>query len=90
MQFPNCSNQMDEVQKYGVDIDFCPRCKGVWLDRGEIEKITDSQDRYQDYMDKTHPDDRRNYFSNNNDQFEGSYHKKKRRGEFLEDLFDLG
>jgi Zn-finger nucleic acid-binding protein len=27
------------VQKYGVEVDICPDCKGVWLDRGELEKI---------------------------------------------------
>ena len=27
------------MQRYEVDIDYCPSCKGVWLDRGEIDKI---------------------------------------------------
>jgi len=33
-------------QRYGVDIDFCPSCKGIWLDRGEIEKIANASKRY--------------------------------------------
>jgi Zn-finger nucleic acid-binding protein len=36
---PVCSEKMKEVQRQGVDIDICPGCKGVWLDRGELEKI---------------------------------------------------
>jgi len=33
---PNCSNEMREMLQQGVLIDFCPSCKGVWLDGGEI------------------------------------------------------
>ena len=39
MQCPNCSAQMRLMQRYDADIDYCPSCKGVWLDRGEIAKI---------------------------------------------------
>jgi uncharacterized protein len=31
--------QLMEINKSGVMIDVCPECKGVWLDRGELEKI---------------------------------------------------
>jgi len=30
---------MREVEKNGVTVDICPSCKGVWLDRGELEKL---------------------------------------------------
>lgn len=30
---------MTETEKAGVTIDTCPKCRGVWLDRGELEKI---------------------------------------------------
>ena len=43
---PNCSTMMRANQRYGVDIDFCPSCKGIWLDRGEIEKIANASKRY--------------------------------------------
>ena len=39
LQCPNCSVEMHIVQKNEIDIDYCPECKGVWLDRGEIDKI---------------------------------------------------
>ncbi|MHA3915073.1 TFIIB-type zinc ribbon-containing protein [Halovulum sp. GXIMD14793] len=29
------------TERSGVEIDYCPRCRGVWLDRGELEKIID-------------------------------------------------
>lgn len=39
MQCPVCDDRMKEVERLGVSIDICPGCKGVWLDRGELEKI---------------------------------------------------
>jgi Zn-finger nucleic acid-binding protein len=36
---PVCDGRTRTVEKYGVEIDICPDCKGVWLDRGELEKI---------------------------------------------------
>lgn len=36
---PVCSTAMTEVDKAGVTIDTCPKCRGVWLDRGELEKL---------------------------------------------------
>jgi len=41
MNCPVCSERMREVSKYDVQVDICPGCKGVWLDRGELEKIID-------------------------------------------------
>ncbi|MBM6930828.1 zf-TFIIB domain-containing protein [[Clostridium] spiroforme] len=28
-------------EKHGVEIDYCPNCRGIWLDRGELDKIID-------------------------------------------------
>lgn len=36
---PNCNLGMTQVQRSGVEIDICPQCRGVWLDRGELEKL---------------------------------------------------
>lgn len=39
MQCPVCDARLRSVEKHGVEVDVCPDCKGVWLDRGELEKI---------------------------------------------------
>ncbi|MDF2669493.1 MAG: hypothetical protein K0R67_1799 [Paenibacillus sp.] len=40
MKCPVCHDtRMREVEKDGILIDVCPDCKGVWLDRGELEKL---------------------------------------------------
>lgn len=36
---PNCNASMSEVKRNDVAFDMCPTCRGVWLDRGELEKI---------------------------------------------------
>ena len=36
---PNDSASMTTVQRSGVEFDMCPTCRGVWLDRGELEKL---------------------------------------------------
>jgi uncharacterized protein len=39
---PNCNEGMQEVRRNEVQIDVCPKCRGVWLDRGELEKLLHS------------------------------------------------
>jgi Zn-finger nucleic acid-binding protein len=36
---PVCQGEMREVNKHGVLVDTCTQCRGVWLDRGELEKL---------------------------------------------------
>ena len=39
MNCPVCDERLRAVEKYGLEIDLCPGCKGVWLDRGKLETI---------------------------------------------------
>jgi len=39
MRCPVCDARLRAVEKHGVEVDICPDCKGVWLDRGELDKI---------------------------------------------------
>ena len=36
---PNCNSSMSAVSRQAVEFDMCPSCRGVWLDRGELEKL---------------------------------------------------
>ena len=38
---PNCRVDLVMAERHGVEIDYCPKCRGVWLDRGEIDKIVE-------------------------------------------------
>jgi Zn-finger nucleic acid-binding protein len=39
MNCPVCTNQLRPVDRGGIEIDVCPQCRGVWLDRGELDKL---------------------------------------------------
>lgn len=51
---PNCNTSMQAVNRSGVELDICPGCRGVWLDRGELEKILadERQVRQEDQDDR--------------------------------------
>lgn len=39
MQCPNDGAVLTMSERSGIEIDYCPTCRGVWLDRGELDKI---------------------------------------------------
>jgi uncharacterized protein len=43
MNCPACNVPLSMADRQGVEIDYCPRCRGVWLDRGEIDKIVERE-----------------------------------------------
>ena len=83
---PNCLTPMQEIRRYEADIDYCPSCNGIWLDRGEIDKIARAQNR----IDEEHY--RRYHRDRDCDDYDDDYYHygghRRRRG-FLGDLFDF-
>lgn len=41
MNCPVCSVRLQMTERQNVEVDYCPQCRGVWLDRGELDKIID-------------------------------------------------
>ena len=39
MKCPSCDIDLLMAERQGVEIDYCSRCRGIWLDRGELDKI---------------------------------------------------
>lgn len=46
MNCPRCRDDLRRADRSGVEIDFCPRCRGVWLDGGELEKLLERSQGY--------------------------------------------
>jgi Zn-finger nucleic acid-binding protein len=44
---PNCQTTLLMMDRQGVTIDYCPNCRGVWLDKGELEKIIERSAQYE-------------------------------------------
>jgi len=95
---PKCGSDMRAYERNGVTIDQCTGCRGIFLDRGELEKLTDAEASY--YGSRPAPaapapapaarypeDDRYR-----DDRYRGGdrddYYKKKKKRSFLDDLFD--
>jgi Zn-finger nucleic acid-binding protein len=38
---PRCGAALSMSERQGIEIDYCPQCRGVWLDRGELDKIVE-------------------------------------------------
>ena len=62
MNCPVCSTDLRAVDRQGVEIDYCPRCRGVWLDRGELDKLLARSAQYRDEEDDDDDDDRRKHY----------------------------
>ena len=93
MKCPIDGTELKMADRSGVEIDYCPTCRGVWLDRGELDKIIERSavaapppppPPQATYRDDDH--DRR---ARHDDRFGGFGRKKKKRDSFLDDLFDF-
>ncbi len=47
MNCPKCRVNLVIADRQGIEIDFCPQCRGVWLDRGELDKIIERANHYE-------------------------------------------
>lgn len=84
MKCPVCSVELRLAERQGVEIDYCPQCRGVWLDRGELDKIIDKSAReYELPRESDYRSPRRSH----EDEHERYYGKKKKS--FLRDIFDF-
>jgi Zn-finger nucleic acid-binding protein len=88
MPCPVCAVPLVMSERQGVEIDYCPQCRGVWLDRGELDKIVERSAREAatpppQTAPQTPP-------AQGGPWGYGSHpkHHYKRRKSFLEELFD--
>jgi Zn-finger nucleic acid-binding protein len=56
MNCPKCSVPLSIADRQGVEIDFCPQCRGVWLDRGELDKIIERANAWMSPQSERPPD----------------------------------
>ena len=80
MTCPKCGGEMRRYERNGVDIDQCTECRGIFLDRGELERLTDAESSYYG-SERAAPEP----------SFGGGHHgggKRRRKESFLSGLFD--
>ncbi len=87
MQCPIDGETLVMSDRHGVEIDYCPKCRGVWLDRGELDKIIE---RAAPAASTTAAPSRPQSHDRDHDRHrppQQPYRKKKES--FLSDLFDF-
>ncbi|HEX2913569.1 MAG TPA: zf-TFIIB domain-containing protein [Chloroflexia bacterium] len=105
MHCPVCKVELRIADRQGVELDYCPQCRGVWLDRGELDKLLERERALKDsyntqisdpgyYREEPRYNERRY----DDDDFEdssyrkpysGEYPHKRKRKSFLGEIFDF-
>lgn len=99
MLCPVCKVGLAMSDRQGVEIDYCPQCRGVWLDRGELDKIierssVEATPPPQARPQSAPPQQQQPWAAGDrygDDRYHGGHQQKghyKRRKSWLEEIFD--
>ncbi len=99
MKCPIDQTELKIAERQGIEIDYCPQCRGVWLDRGELDKIIDraaadlggGSRRRDDDDDRFERGERyrgdRDRYRDDDDDYR--YGRRRKKGGLLGELFDF-
>lgn len=102
MKCPVCKDKdLVMSERSGIEIDYCPECRGVWLDRGELDKIIERnqtqtetyKEPQKEYREEKHYESKK-YYDDDDYKYHdkhgqhGHYSRHKKRS-FLSDIFDF-
>ncbi len=97
MNCPVCSNtSLVMSERQGIEIDYCPSCRGVWLDRGELDKIIErslqqeapAPPQHQQSYQPPPPQQQYGHYPDKDHYKKGHGHHYKKKKSFFEELFD--
>ncbi|MBK8309855.1 MAG: zf-TFIIB domain-containing protein [Chitinophagaceae bacterium] len=102
MKCPSCEELLIMTERQSVEIDYCPKCRGVWLDKGELDKIIEKStaaetkqqlgenaEKRKQYDDDDDDDDDDDNFLNRGRRNNNNENPNRRKGGFLSNLFDF-
>ncbi len=96
MKCPNCSETLIMADRQGIEIDYCPNCRGVWLDRGELDKIVERSAAYSMGPDTDRSSEQKHYPPSppphggyQQGHYNDPYYRHKKKKGFLSDFFDF-
>ena len=99
MQCPTDGNTLIMSERGGIEIDYCPECRGVWLDRGELDKIIErsvtqpapaaapAPGSYEQERDQRRVQQERRYAQPDQQPHQQPYRRKKKES-WLSEIFD--
>lgn len=96
MKCPNCNETLLMTERNKIEIDYCPVCRGIWLDKGELDKMLEyaeqqhKQSQQPGYNGQQHyPDHKKDQYKYDQYKQDPHYHKHHKKKGFLGDLFDF-
>lgn len=93
MKCPTDGATLSITDRSGIEIDFCPECRGVWLDRGELDKLIEragNEFRPSSSSAPTRDSDfERSQRSGRDDDDDRGRQKKRKKGSFLGEMFEF-
>lgn len=84
MKCPIDGTELKMAERQGIEIDYCPQCRGVWLDRGELDKIVERS-----AVEVAPAASRDEPRSHRTPREHEDYYRKKKRKSLLGELFDF-
>jgi Zn-finger nucleic acid-binding protein len=93
MKCPIDSADLVMAERHSIEIDYCPKCRGVWLDRGELDRIVERSTAVSQQAAPRPHDPRPDHEPEERHSPRYSEHdprNKKRKSSFLGELFDFG
>jgi uncharacterized protein len=100
MNCPIDGSELKISERQGIEIDYCPQCRGVWLDRGELDKLIErsgaatmpvAPPQVQQAPPPQYPQGERRDWDDDDDDYrrQGGQYPPKKRKSFLGDIFDF-
>ena len=98
MLCPTCDNvNLAMADRQGIEIDYCPQCRGIWLDRGELDRLIERAEQATapampgappPYRDSHARDDHARHTGDRHHDYRQGHHRKRPKS-LLGELFDF-
>lgn len=97
MKCPHCNETLHMTHREGIEIDYCPECRGVWLDRGELDKLIERSEAWsggaqpqpaREQHRSSEREEHRDRDYDRDDRRSVAPPKKKKKSSFVGDLFE--
>jgi len=84
MKCPSCNVALVMSERQGIEIDYCPNCRGIWLDRGELDKIIEKSTQQSSGVNQSPAQS----YDSHGRTGKQEYYKHHRQKNWLSELFD--
>ena len=84
MNCPICNVTLLMAEKQGVDIDYCPQCRGIWLEKGKLEKIIEKMSSSSSPSNGGYIPDSHHYDKHDDHHYQDGHRRKKGMFDFFD------